>query len=70
MATSDQVITHFVSNEIDGPFEKRYVASTLRVARAGLAGEQAILPQRAVVPLPKALGVAQASTLPVAGLAA
>ena len=70
VAKGDRVMTHFVSDWIDGPFEKRYVASTLGVPRAGLAAEQVILPERAVLPVPKGLGAAQASTLPVAGLTA
>jgi hypothetical protein len=47
VAKGDRVMTHFVSNWIDGPFEKRYVASTLGVPRAELAAEKVILPERA-----------------------
>lgn len=70
VAKGDRVMTHFVSDWIDGPFERRYVASTLGVPRAGLAAEQVILPERAVVPIPRGLSAAEASTLPVAGLTA
>jgi NADPH:quinone reductase-like Zn-dependent oxidoreductase len=68
--TGDRVMTHFLSDWIDGPFEKRYVASTLGVPRAGVAAEQVVLPERAVLPIPEGLSAVQAATLPITGLTA
>lgn len=66
----DRVMTQFVADWVDGPFEKRYVGSTLGVPGPGLACERVILPERAVVPIPKGYDFAQASTLPIAALTA
>ncbi len=66
----DRVMTQFVADWVDGPFEKRYVGSTLGVPGPGLAAERVILPERAVVPIPKDYDFAQASTLPIAALTA
>ena len=66
----DRVMTQFVADWTDGPFEKRYVGSTLSVPGPGLACERVILPERAVVPIPKGYDFAQASTLPIAALTA
>lgn len=66
----DRVVTHFISDWIDGPFEKRYVGSTLGVPGPGVASERVLLPERAVVRAPKVLDFAQASTLPIAALTA
>ncbi len=66
----DRVMTHFVSDWIDGPFEKRYVASTLGVPGPGVASERVLLPERAVLKAPERLDAASASTLPIAALTA
>ena len=66
----DRVMTHFVSDWIDGPFEKRYVASTLGVPGPGVAAEKVLLPERAVLKAPSDLDAASASTLPIAALTA
>ncbi|MGH9337962.1 MAG: zinc-dependent alcohol dehydrogenase family protein, partial [Vicinamibacteria bacterium] len=66
----DRVMTHFISDWVDGAFEKRYVSSTLGVPGPGVAAEQVLLPERAVVREPKGLDSAQASTLPIAALTA
>ena len=66
----DRVMTQFVADWVDGPFEKRYVGSTLGVPGPGLACERVILPERAVVPIPKGYDFARASTLPIAALTA
>ena len=66
----DRVMTQFVADWTDGPFEKRYIGSTLGVPGPGLAAERVILPERAVVPIPKGYDFAQASTLPIAALTA
>jgi NADPH:quinone reductase-like Zn-dependent oxidoreductase len=66
----DRVMTHFISDWIDGPFERRYVSSTLGVPGPGLAAERVLLPERAVLPVPGGFDSAQASTLPIAALTA
>jgi NADPH:quinone reductase-like Zn-dependent oxidoreductase len=66
----DRVMTHFVSDWIEGPFERRYVSSTLGVPGPGVAAERVLLPERAVLPVPRGYGSAQASTLPIAALTA
>ena len=66
----DRVMTQFVADWVEGPFERRYVGSTLGVPGPGLAAERVILPESAVVPIPKGYNFAQASTLPIAALTA
>src|SRR3990172_2690678 len=66
----ERVMTHFISDWIDGPFEKRYVASTLGVPGPGVAAEKVLLPERAVLKAPGNLDAAGASTLPIAALTA
>jgi NADPH:quinone reductase-like Zn-dependent oxidoreductase len=66
----DRVMSHFLSDWIDGPFLKRYVSSTLGVPRAGVAAEKVLLPERAVLKAPSNLDSAGASTLPIAALTA
>ncbi len=66
----DEVMTHFVADWIDGPFDFRYVRSTLGVPGPGVAAEEVVLPGRAVLPLPKRYDFAQAATLPIAALTA
>lgn len=66
----DRVMTHFISDWIDGPFLKRYVASTLGVPGPGVAAERVLLPERACLRVPKGLDAAAASTLPIGALTA
>jgi NADPH:quinone reductase-like Zn-dependent oxidoreductase len=66
----DRVMTHFIADWIDGPFQKRYVASTLGVPGPGVAAEKVLLPERAVLKSPGKLDAASASTLPIAALTA
>lgn len=66
----DEVVSHFVSGWIDGPFQAEYGKTTLGTPQTGLAAEQAILPAEAVLPLPKAYSFEQAATLPIAALTA
>jgi NADPH:quinone reductase-like Zn-dependent oxidoreductase len=63
-------MTHFISDWIDGPFEKRYVGSTLGVPGPGVAAEKVLLPERAVVRTPRGFDAVSASTLPIAALTA
>jgi len=66
----DRVMTHFISDWIEGPFEKRYVGSTLGVPGPGVAAEKVVLPERAVLKAPRNLDASGASTLPIAALTA
>jgi NADPH:quinone reductase-like Zn-dependent oxidoreductase len=66
----DQVVSHFVSGWIDGPFRAEYAGTTLGLPRAGLAAEQVVLPADAVLPLPGGYDFTQAATLPIAALTA
>jgi NADPH:quinone reductase-like Zn-dependent oxidoreductase len=66
----DRVMTHFIADWIDGPFDRRYVASTLGVPGPGVAAEKVLLPERAVLKAPANLDAASASTLPIAALTA
>ncbi len=66
----DQVMSHFVSGWIDGPFSTRYLATTLGTPAAGMAAERVVLPEHAVVPCPARLSPQQAATLPIAALTA
>lgn len=66
----DKVMTHFISGWIDGPFERKYVASTLGVPGPGLAAEKVLLPEKALLSCPPGLGAADAATLPICALTA
>jgi len=66
----DRVMSHFVADWQDGPFRQEYLATTLGTPGAGLAAERVVLPETAVLPLPKGYDFAQAATLPIAALTA
>ena len=66
----DRVMTQFVADWTDGPFEAPLVGSTLGTPGPGLAAECVVLPERAVVPMPDGYDFAQAATLPIAALTA
>lgn len=66
----DRVVSHFVAGWTDGPFRAEYVATTLGTPGPGLASEQAVLPEMAVLPIPEGLSFAEAATLPIAALTA
>ncbi len=66
----DRVMTHFVADWQDGRFRQEYLGTTLGTPGAGLAAEQVVLPETAVLPLPKGYDFAQAATLPIAALTA
>jgi len=66
----DQVVSHFISGWIDGPFRAEYGPTTLGTPGPGLACEQVALPAEAVLPIPAKYDFAQASTLPIAALTA
>ena len=66
----DRVAGHFVSAWIDGPFRGEYAASTLGTPGSGLAAEQVVLPETALVPIPPMFDFAEATTWPIAALTA
>lgn len=66
----DRICSHFVADWIDGPFDLRYVQTTLGTPGAGLAAEQVVLPAEAVVPLPPDYDFPAGATLPIAALTA
>ena len=66
----DEIMSHFVTDWIEGPFDRRYLRSTLGVPGPGLAAEEVVLSSKAVLPLPEGYSFTQASTLPIAALTA
>jgi NADPH:quinone reductase-like Zn-dependent oxidoreductase len=70
VAAGDRVVSHFVSGWIDGPFKAEYGPTSLGTPGPGMAAEQVVLPDHAVVPIPDAYDFAQAATLPIAALTA
>jgi NADPH:quinone reductase-like Zn-dependent oxidoreductase len=66
----DRVCTHMVPDWQDGRLEPRMRLTTLGGPRPGVLSEERVLPQTALVPIPKTLSFDQAACLPVAGLAA
>jgi NADPH:quinone reductase-like Zn-dependent oxidoreductase len=69
-AVGDRVCTHMVPDWPDGPLEPRMRLTTLGGPARGVLAEERVLPQSALVPIPKTLSFEQAACLPVAGLAA
>lgn len=70
LRVGDRVVTHFVSDWIDGPFQGAYTGSTLGTPGPGLAAERVLLPAQAVLPIPDGYDFAEAATLPIAALTA
>jgi len=66
----DEVVSHFISGWIDGPFRAEYLGTTLGSPAAGVAAEQVVLPADAVLPIPEGWSFAEAATLPIAALTA
>ncbi len=66
----DRVMSHFVADWQDGPYRHEYLGTALGTPGPGLAAEQVVLPETAVLPLPKGYDYAQAATLPIAALTA
>lgn len=66
----DEVVSHFVSGWIDGPFKAEYAGTTLGLPMPGLAAEQVVLPADAIVPIPTGYDFKQSATLPIAALTA
>lgn len=66
----DPVVSHFLADWIDGPHRTEYLATTLGTPGAGLAAEQVVLPEHAVLPVPPENDFEQAATLPIAALTA
>ncbi len=70
VSVGDAVMTHFVSGWQEGPYRGEYLGTTLGTPGPGLAAEQVVLPETAVLRRPRGLDSAQASTLPIAALTA
>jgi NADPH:quinone reductase-like Zn-dependent oxidoreductase len=66
----DRVCAHMVPDWHDGRLEPQMRLTTLGGPAQGVLGEERVLPQTALVPIPKTLSFEQAACLPVAGLAA
>ncbi|RMF77792.1 MAG: NAD(P)-dependent alcohol dehydrogenase [Planctomycetota bacterium] len=66
----DRVAGHFVTAWIDGPYCGEYVTSTLGTPGPGLAAEQVVLPESALVEIPPMFDFAEAATWPIAALTA
>jgi NADPH:quinone reductase-like Zn-dependent oxidoreductase len=66
----DRVMSHFISGWIDGPYEGRYQETSLGTPGPGLAAEEVVLPESALVRIPDGYSFAEASTLPIAALTA
>ncbi len=70
VAVGDRVVSHFVSAWIDGPLKAEYAKTSLGTPGPGMAAEQVLLPDYALVPIPDGYDFAQAATLPIAALTA
>ncbi len=66
----DRVVTHFVSGWSDGPFREEYLDTTLGLPCTGVAAEQVVLPERALLHTPRSYDFDEAATLPIAALTA
>ena len=66
----DRVMSHFMPDWIDGPFRDEYQRTTLGSPGPGVAAERVVLPEGAVLPMPKDYSFAEAATLPIAALTA
>ena len=70
LAPGDRVCTHMVPDWHEGPLEARMRLTTLGGPAQGVLGEERVLPEAALVPMPKTLSFEEGACLPVAGLAA
>ncbi|MEM7262184.1 MAG: NAD(P)-dependent alcohol dehydrogenase [Planctomycetota bacterium] len=66
----DTVVSHFVAGWQDGPYRGEYLETTLGTPGPGLAREEVVLPETAVLPAPAHLDPAEAACLPIAALTA
>jgi NADPH:quinone reductase-like Zn-dependent oxidoreductase len=70
LTPGDRVCAHMIPDWPDGPLEPEMRLTTLGGPAQGVLGEERVLPQGALVPIPATLSFEQAACLPVAGLAA
>ena len=70
ISQGNRIMTQFMPDWIDGPFQDKYQLTTLGSPGPGVAAEQVVLSKRAVLPMPSNYSFAEASTLPIAGLTA
>lgn len=66
----DHVVSHFVSEWIDGPLRPEHAKSSLGTPGPGVAAERVALSEQAWVRMPGGCTFAQAATLPIAALTA
>ncbi len=66
----DRAVTQFVVGWRKGPFRSEYTTTTLGTPGPGLAADEVVLSEDALVPLPEGLDFAESSTLPIAALTA
>jgi len=66
----ERVVVPFMPGWLEGPVDEEKARSALGAGGDGLLAEQAMLPERALLPIPSHLGFEEAATLPCAGVTA
>ncbi|MEQ8762985.1 MAG: NAD(P)-dependent alcohol dehydrogenase [Planctomycetota bacterium] len=66
----DRVMSHFISGWQEGRYRGEYLSTTLGTPGPGLAAEEIVLPETALVPCPEGYEPQEAATLPIAALTA
>ena len=69
-STGDGVVSNYVADWQDGPFQDRYLKTTLGTPGPGVAATELVLPETALVAKPASLTHAEGATLPIAALTA
>ena len=70
LKVGDKVMTHFISEWLDGKLQEKMVASTLGIPRQGMLTQKVALPEYALLTIPADYDFKEASTLPIAALTA
>ncbi len=69
-SVGDEVTSHYVVGWQDGVFKSAYLATTLGTPGPGVASEQIVVPEQALIKKPAHLSHMEAATLPIAALTA
>lgn len=69
-SVGDAVVSNYVADWHDGPFQDRYLKSTLGTPGPGVAATELVLPENALVAKPANLTHTEGATLPIAALTA
>ena len=69
-SAGDGVVSNYVADWQDGPFQDRYLKTTLGTPGPGVAATELVLPETALVAKPASLTHAEGATLPIAALTA